>query len=71
MHGAPIQESRLIRTAGGHQHGVQRIEIGNTRHRNQVVVPEVTTFAFNATFLMTLAGCAELGGKTASVSGTP
>jgi hypothetical protein len=40
-----------------------RIEIGDTRHRNQVIAPEVATFAFNATFLMTLAGRAELRGK--------
>jgi hypothetical protein len=41
----------------------QRIEIGNTRHRNQVVASEVTTFAFSATFLITLTGRAELRGK--------
>ena len=42
---------------------VQRIEVGDTRHRHQVVAPEIAAFAFNATLLVTLARRAELRGK--------
>jgi hypothetical protein len=59
----PSRSPRLVRAAGCDQHGVQRIEVGDTRYRHQVVAPEVAAFPFDATLLMTLAGRAELRGK--------
>ena len=51
------------RATGRHQHGIQRIEVGDARHGHQVVAPEIAAFAFNAALLVPLARRAELGGK--------
>src|SRR5208337_3724882 len=61
----------LVLTAAGQQQRVQRVEVGNTWHRNQVVAPEIAAFPFDAAFLVSLARVAELGGKPANASGTP
>jgi len=57
---APVQDPRLVPTAAVQQKGVQRIEVGDARHRDEVVAAEVAALALHAAFLMTLARRAEL-----------
>jgi hypothetical protein len=60
---AAVQHPRLVRAAADQQQRVQRIEVGNTRHGDQVIAPEIAAFAFNAALLVTFARRAEFRGK--------
>src|ERR1700712_5896341 len=60
---ASRENPRLVGTTRRHQHDVKRVEVGNMRHRHQMVTPEITTFPLNAALLMAFTRRAEFRGK--------